>query len=213
MQNLSKDGSPYGQGNASISGGPLRFGRFGFQLLQKTIGWVSWSRHDRQVCSVIVFIYTFSNILLINFDANYLNLLLKAKLGESNRFYYDEKLKRWVEEGAELPAAEASLPPPPIAASFQNGKSDYDIKSALKSDNLVKDAKQETKFDAPSEQGFCLPPVPPSQNQFPANNRGGVRSRYIIYNFLKNFLLVPRSFIFQGSRWPRTLLLLVSQIC
>ncbi|KAL0927593.1 hypothetical protein M5K25_001778 [Dendrobium thyrsiflorum] len=150
-RNSSKDGSSYGQGSASMSSGPSRFGRFGSQLLQKTIGWVSWSRHDHQ-----------------------------AKLGESNKFYYDEKLKRWVEEGVELPTAEASLPPPPTAASFQNGKSHYDVKNALKSNNShTTDPKQEIKVDAPSEQGFGLPSLPPSQNQFSACNRGGVRSRYV----------------------------------
>ncbi|XP_020584994.1 protein transport protein SEC16A homolog isoform X2 [Phalaenopsis equestris] len=148
--NLSKSSGSYGQSNASISGGPSRFGRIGFQILQKTIGWVSRTRPDRQ-----------------------------AKLGESNKFYYDEKLKRWVEEGAELPASEAFLPPPPMAASFQNGKSDYDVKNVLKSNGLIMDAKQETQLDTPSEQVFGLPPVPPSQNQFSARSRGGVRSRYV----------------------------------
>ncbi|XP_028552764.1 protein transport protein SEC16A homolog isoform X2 [Dendrobium catenatum] len=149
-QNSSKDSSSYGQGSASMSKGSSRFGRFGSQLLQKTIGWVSWSRHDRQ-----------------------------AKLGESNKFYYDEKLKRWVEEGVELPTAEASLPPPPTAASFQNGKSHYDVKNALMSDIHTTDHKQDKIVDGPSEQGFGLPSLPPSQNQFSARNRDGVRSRYV----------------------------------
>ncbi|KAE9459402.1 hypothetical protein C3L33_08687, partial [Rhododendron williamsianum] len=71
-----------------------RFGRFSFgaQLLQKTVGLVLKPRQDRQ-----------------------------AKLGEQNRFYYDEKLKRWVEEGAEAPAEEAALPPPPTIPEFHNG--------------------------------------------------------------------------------------------
>ncbi|KAH0470031.1 hypothetical protein IEQ34_001589 [Dendrobium chrysotoxum] len=149
-RNSSKDSSSYGQGSASTSSGPSRFGRFGSQLLQKTIGWVSWSRHDRQ-----------------------------AKLGESNKFYYDEKLKRWVEDGVELSTAEASLPPPPTAASFQNGKSHYDVKNALKTNSHTTDPKQDTKVDDPSEQGFGLPSLPPSQNQFSERNRGGVRSRYV----------------------------------
>ncbi|KAG8094149.1 hypothetical protein GUJ93_ZPchr0012g20605 [Zizania palustris] len=51
----------------------------------------------------------------------------QAKLGEQNKFYYDEKLKRWVEEGAEVPAEEPPLPPPPTKASFQNGIPDYNL--------------------------------------------------------------------------------------
>lgn len=38
-------------GKASLAGGPSRFGRIGSQLLQKTMGWVSRSRPDRQVIS------------------------------------------------------------------------------------------------------------------------------------------------------------------
>lgn len=40
-------------GKSSIAGGPSRFGRFGSQLLQKTMGWVSRSRQDRQVVSFL----------------------------------------------------------------------------------------------------------------------------------------------------------------
>ncbi|KAK8934949.1 hypothetical protein KSP39_PZI014831 [Platanthera zijinensis] len=150
-QNSGKNGGVHKQGNASMSDGRSRFGRFGSQLLQKTVGWVSWSRHDRQ-----------------------------AKLGESNKFYYDERLKRWVEEGAEIPAAEASLPPPPTAASLQNGISNYDVKNALNSNNSlsITDANG-AKIDTPSEQGIGFPPLPPSQNQFSAYSRAGVRSRYV----------------------------------
>ncbi|PKA66291.1 hypothetical protein AXF42_Ash006988 [Apostasia shenzhenica] len=144
-QNSAKDGSLRGQ-----VGGPSRFGRFGSQLLQKTIGLVSWTRQDRQ-----------------------------AKLGESNKFYYDEKLKRWVEDGAELSAAEADLPPPPTLAALPNGTLDYDINSALKSNSLASTPGMETKLNPPSEQGSGIPPMPPSQNQFSAHGRIGVRSRYV----------------------------------
>ena len=64
--------------------------------------------------------------------SNMLNLLmdLKAKLGEQNKFYYDEKLKRWVEEGAEVPAEEPPLPPPPTKMSFQNSVPDSNLNGA-----------------------------------------------------------------------------------
>ncbi|EFJ05138.1 hypothetical protein SELMODRAFT_431832 [Selaginella moellendorffii] len=39
----------------------------------------------------------------------------EAKLGDSNKFRYDETLKRWVEEGAEAQAPELPLAPPPTA--------------------------------------------------------------------------------------------------
>jgi len=41
----------------------------------------------------------------------------EAKLGDQNKFYFDEKLGRWVEEGGPVPEAEAPLAPPPIIAS------------------------------------------------------------------------------------------------
>ena len=55
-------------------------------------------------------------------------------MGETNKFYYDEKLKRWVEEGVDPPAEEAALPPPPTTAAFPNGTSDYNLNSALKNE-------------------------------------------------------------------------------
>ncbi|XP_020240850.1 protein transport protein SEC16B homolog [Asparagus officinalis] len=141
-------------GQSKASGAPSRFGRIGSSLLQKTMGWVSRSRSDRQ-----------------------------AKLGESNKFYYDEKLKRWVEEGAECPAEEASLPPPPTMPAFQNGTSEYNINSALKNPSPVSNGVPETKAPGippiPSENSSGIPPIPPSQNQFSARARMGVRSRYV----------------------------------
>ncbi|XP_058086809.1 protein transport protein SEC16A homolog [Magnolia sinica] len=142
------------QGQASIAGGPSRFGRFGSQILQKTMGWVAGSRSDRQ-----------------------------AKLGEKNKFYYDEKLKRWVEEGAEPPAEEAALPPPPTIASFQNGMLDYNQNNAFKSQNLpvtfAANGVPEVKSPDSVEYSSGIPPIPPSTNQFSARGRMGVRSRYV----------------------------------
>lgn len=103
-------------------------------------------------------------------------MLLKAKLGEKNKFYYDEKLKRWVEEGAEPPAEEAALPPPPTTA-FQNGTSDYNLKSAMKKEGSPSNGSPELKHSTTSEHTPGIPPIPPTSNQFSARGRMGVRSR------------------------------------
>ncbi|PKU63755.1 protein transport protein SEC16A homolog [Dendrobium catenatum] len=135
-------------GDAQNKTSPSRFGRIGSQFFQKTVSWVSRSRSDRQ-----------------------------AKLGESNKFYYDEKLKRWVEEGAE-PPEEVSLPPPPKITSFQNGTTEYNINNALKNQNLTANRGSETKSPTPSESSG-IPPMSPSPSQFSARRMGGVRSRYV----------------------------------
>lgn len=110
--------------------------------------------------------------------------MLQAKLGESNKFYYDEKLKRWVEEGAEPPAEEAVPPPPPTAAMFQNGALDYSINSAFKNQSLAASGGPETKASGvspiPSEPNTAMPPIPPTPNQFSARGRMGIRSRYTV---------------------------------
>lgn len=98
-------------------------------------------------------------------------------MGEKNKFYYDEKLKRWVEEGAEPPAEEAALPPPPTTATFQNGTSDYNLQSALKSESSSSNGSPITKSLSPSENTSGFPPIPTGTNQFSARGRMGVRSR------------------------------------
>lgn len=101
-------------------------------------------------------------------------------MGERNKFYYDDKLKRWVEEGVEPPPEEAALPPPPTTASFQNGMSDHSIGSGFKSHNLPSNGGTETKSPNPPEQHSSgIPPIPPSTNQFSARGRMDVRSRYV----------------------------------
>ncbi len=37
----------------------------------------------------------------------------EARLGEENKFFYDKERGMWREQGAEIPAAAAPLPPPP----------------------------------------------------------------------------------------------------
>ncbi|KAL2525172.1 Protein transport protein SEC16B-like protein [Abeliophyllum distichum] len=140
------------QGKASAAGSTSRFSRFGFgsQLLQKTVGLVLKPRQGRQ-----------------------------AKLGEQNKFYYDEKLKRWVEEGAEPPAEEAALPPPPPTSVFQNGTADYNLKSALQGEASHSNGSTEIKSPSGPDHNSGMPPLPPTSNQFSARGRMGVRSRYV----------------------------------
>ncbi|KAL3645591.1 hypothetical protein CASFOL_010771 [Castilleja foliolosa] len=141
------------QEKASAGGGTSRFGRFGFgsQLFQKTVGLVLKPRQDRQ-----------------------------AKLGDSNKFYYDEKLKRWVEEGAEPPAQEAAPPPPPPTSVFQNGTSDYNLKSAMQSQTSYSSGGPEYKSPSVVDNNSGIPPLPPTtSNQYSARGRMGVRSRYV----------------------------------
>ncbi|EES04327.1 hypothetical protein BDA96_04G004400 [Sorghum bicolor] len=103
----------------------------------------------------------------------------QAKLGDQNKFYYDEKLKRWVEEGAAVPAEEPPLPPPPTKPSFQNGMPDHKLNGPV-SVNHAPNGVTEWKSSNSSDQGgLGMPPIPPSQNQFSARGRMGVRSRYV----------------------------------
>ncbi|KAG8382433.1 hypothetical protein BUALT_Bualt05G0076800 [Buddleja alternifolia] len=149
---LKEGNSPDVRDKASGAGVTSRFGRFGFgsQLLQKTVGLVLKPRQGRQ-----------------------------AKLGDSNKFYYDEKLKRWVEEGAAPPAEEAALPPPPTTAVFQNGTSDYNLKSALQSESPHSNGSPEFKSPSLLDNNSGIPPLPPTSNQYSARGRIGVRSRYV----------------------------------
>ncbi|CAI9274231.1 unnamed protein product [Lactuca saligna] len=152
--------------SASGMGITSRFGRFGFgsQLFQKTVGLVLKPRGgDKQ-----------------------------AKLGDTNKFYYDEKLKRWVEEGVDPPAEEAALPPPPTMAAFQNGTPEYNLKTALKSEGSHSHLSNGTSdFTSPMPMGghtSGIPPLPATtttttttttSNQFSARGRTGVRARYV----------------------------------
>ncbi|KAL6848479.1 hypothetical protein ACP4OV_021773 [Aristida adscensionis] len=102
----------------------------------------------------------------------------QAKLGDQNKFYYDEKLKRWVEEGAAIPAEEPPLPPPPTKSSFQNGIQDHKLNGPM-SGIHAPNGVIERKSSNASDHGLGMPPIPPSQNQFSARGRMGVRSRYV----------------------------------
>ncbi|CAL0311658.1 unnamed protein product [Lupinus luteus] len=102
----------------------------------------------------------------------------QAKLGETNKFYYDEKLKRWIEEVVDPPAEEAALPPPPTTAAFQNAPTEYNLKSALKTEGSHSNERTDIITSTP-EHSPGIPPIPPSSNQFSARSRLGVRSRYV----------------------------------
>lgn len=110
---------------------------------------------------------------------------MKAKLGEENKFYYDENLKTWVEKGAKAPAEVAPLAPPPTTTSFQTGLPDYGLNNAgIKTEsnmamNGLPESKPATSSNSLLEPGMVggMPPMPPTHNQFSARGRMGVRSR------------------------------------
>ncbi|ONK80170.1 uncharacterized protein A4U43_C01F14660 [Asparagus officinalis] len=93
-------------------------------------------------------------------------VFLSQELGESNKFYYDEKLKRWVEEGAEPPAEELALPPPSMTTVFQNGISDYNsaFKYQCSTGSGGSEAKPSGIPPISLEANLRTPPIPPSQN-------------------------------------------------
>ncbi|KFK31369.1 hypothetical protein AALP_AA6G103400 [Arabis alpina] len=122
-----------------------RFSRFGFGMLKDTVGRVLQVRSSKE-----------------------------AKLGAENQFYYDDKLKRWVEKGVEPPAEEAALPPPPTIGTYQNNSLGYENKSDLNPSNGSWSSGGPTPSDSSG-----LPPVSQGSNQFSARGRMGVRARYV----------------------------------
>ncbi|KAK9068019.1 hypothetical protein SSX86_012130 [Deinandra increscens subsp. villosa] len=126
-----------------------RFGRFRSQLFEKTLGLLK-PWPDKQ-----------------------------AKLGETNKFHYDEKLKRWVEEGVDPPAEEAALAPPPTMTTFQNGTPEYPSKSATKSAAKSEGSLTNGSSEFSSSKSSGIPPIPATSSQFSARGRTGVRARYV----------------------------------
>ncbi|CAE6213854.1 unnamed protein product [Arabidopsis arenosa] len=118
-----------------------RFSRFGFSMLKDTVGRVL-SRPSKE-----------------------------AKLGAENQFYYDDKLKRWVERGVEPPAEEAALPPPPTIGAFQNNSLGYE--------NNPSNGNSSSGGPTPSENSSGIPPISHGSNQFSARGRTGLRARYV----------------------------------
>ncbi|EXC32401.1 Protein transport protein Sec16B [Morus notabilis] len=149
-RNPQKDEKSSNAQERTLASSGSRFGSFGSQLFQKTVGLVIRSRPNKQ-----------------------------AKLGEPNSFYYDEKLKRWVEKGTEPPPEETALAPPPTTAAFQSGIQDYSMENSPKPERFDPISGPEIKSPNSSEKSPGTPPIPPSSNQFSARGRMGVRSRYV----------------------------------
>ncbi|KAM0061470.1 putative COPII coat assembly protein, Sec16 [Helianthus debilis subsp. tardiflorus] len=142
-----KENSADSQSKASGKTSGRRGFGLGAMLFEKTVGRILPSRQDKQ-----------------------------AKLGDTNKFYYDENLKRWVEEGVDPPAEEAVLAPPPtMTTAFQNGSPDYSLKSALSTEST----SSEFATPAPGSHTSGIPLIPPTTNQFSARARTGVRARYV----------------------------------
>ncbi|CAM6093265.1 unnamed protein product [Calypogeia fissa] len=103
----------------------------------------------------------------------------EAKLGDTNKFYYDEKLKRWVEEGVEASPEETALPPPPTSANFVSKVENTLSPDAQFGVGLGGAPPSAAPPSASKSTHLGTPPVPPS-NQFSARARQqGVRSRYV----------------------------------
>mgnify|MGYP003702914959 CR=1 FL=1 len=81
-----------------------------------------------------------------------------------------------MEEGADIPAEEPPLPPPPTKALFQNGIPDQSS-NGPGSVSYTANGFSEARPLNPSGPSSGMPPMPPSQNQFSARGRMGVRSR------------------------------------
>ena len=91
---------------------------------------------------------------------------LQAKLGDANKFYYDEKLKKWVEEGVDPTPDVAPPPPPPTTSSFVGS-----IPGSQEEGNAPPQA-------VTSKPG--TPPLAPSSSNYYSNRRqAGVRSRCV----------------------------------
>ncbi|KAL2892484.1 Protein transport protein SEC16B-like protein [Bienertia sinuspersici] len=148
-----KSSSSSPRDNASLSRSSSRLGRFGSQIFQKTVGLVLRSNSDNQAS--------------------------QAKLGETNKFYYDEKLKRWVEEGAEPQAEEMTFAPPPTTTTFMNGMPNHDRKHDSSNATSHANGNSEHKHTNSSGQSAELPPIPSGTNHFTARGRMGVRARYV----------------------------------
>ncbi|KAH7425052.1 hypothetical protein KP509_11G037700 [Ceratopteris richardii] len=99
----------------------------------------------------------------------------KADLGETNRFYYDEDKKRWVEEGKENEEEDAVLKPPPITTGF-NPNNEKSLPDKKVTSEIVGPALATEGINTSQE----MPSLPSNSNQFSVRGRlGGVRSRYV----------------------------------
>ena len=107
---------------------------------------------------------------------------MQAKLGETNKFYYDEKLKRWVEEGAESQIEEMTLALPRTTAPFMNGMLGHDKRDEPINGMILANGEPEHKHTNFNCQDTELPPIPSRSNHFTVRGRMGVRARYISFS-------------------------------
>lgn len=94
-------------------------------------------------------------------------------MGEKNKFYYDENLKRWVEEGADVSSEEVVLQPPPTTAAILNKNSEI-LRDKLQTEIPHGNGGTESPSPTSSESSSGFPPMP---HHFSARGRMGVRSR------------------------------------
>ncbi|XP_024536070.1 protein transport protein SEC16A homolog [Selaginella moellendorffii] len=97
----------------------------------------------------------------------------EAKLGDSNKFRYDETLKRWVEEGAEAQAPELPLAPPPTANKLVSRVEENGAPISMSPE------RRRPTPERPQPVVSGIPPMPPSSNQYAARARQNIRSRYV----------------------------------
>lgn len=82
-----------------------------------------------------------------------------------------------MEEGAEVPAEEPPLPPPPTNPSFQNSIPESNLNGPPVGGGYTANGFAEARILNRSEPSSGMPPMPPTQNQFSARGRMSVRSR------------------------------------
>ncbi|EFJ04310.1 hypothetical protein SELMODRAFT_432531, partial [Selaginella moellendorffii] len=97
----------------------------------------------------------------------------EAKPGDSNKFRYDETLKRWVEEGAEAQAPDLPLAPPPMANKLVSRVEENGTLISMSPE------RPEPTPERPQPVVSGIRPMPPSSNQYAACARQNVRSRYV----------------------------------
>ncbi|EFJ23587.1 hypothetical protein SELMODRAFT_415403 [Selaginella moellendorffii] len=123
----------------------------------------------------------------------------EAKLGDSNKFRYDETLKRWLEERAEAQAPELPLAPPPTANKLVSRVEENGAPISMSPE------RPQPTPERPQPVVSGIPPMPPSSNQYAARARQNVRSRYRFghsqHSNLTRFLQICR-YIQQGSVTP-----------
>eukprot|EP00271_Cylindrocystis_brebissonii_P003418 TRINITY_DN14376_c0_g1_i1.p1 TRINITY_DN14376_c0_g1~~TRINITY_DN14376_c0_g1_i1.p1 ORF type:complete len:2183 (+),score=493.32 TRINITY_DN14376_c0_g1_i1:157-6549(+) len=111
----------------------------------------------------------------------------QAKLGDNNSFYYDEKLKRWVDKNADAESEAAPVGPPPTSLGYTPTSSP--LKPAGPSDSPTPPGppRMDAAGNTASPTSAAEPPLgrsvsaglPPLGGGAPAARRSSVRSRYV----------------------------------